>query len=126
MAEPNVDIVIDSNDPETLAEFWADALGYSKAGFFDPYFVLLPTVREHPPVMLQKVNEPKVAKTRVHFDLRVPDIETEATRLEAIGAKRIDIGQGDNPGWITMADPEGNEFCVCPGVPLPEVTEQPT
>jgi hypothetical protein len=121
MAEPNVDIVIDCADPETLADFWAEALGYNKVGFFDPYFVLLSPVREYPPVMLQKVSEPKIGKTRVHFDLRVADKEKEATRLEAIGAKRIDIGQGDDPGWITMADPEGNEFCVCPGVPLPEI-----
>jgi len=47
----------------------------------------------------------------------------EAQRLERLGARRIDIGQGPNPGWITMADPEGNEFCVCPGVPLPAVPD---
>ena len=120
MTEPNIDIVIDCADPEALAEFWADALHYTKVGMFEPYFVLMSPERAHPPVMLQKVSEAKVGKARIHFDLRVPDIETEAQRLEAIGAKRIDIGQGDNPGWITMADPEGNEFCVCPGVPLPK------
>jgi predicted enzyme related to lactoylglutathione lyase len=119
MAEPNIDVVIDCSDPETLAAFWAEALGYTKAGLFEQYFVLLPTVREFPPVILQRVPEPKTTKARIHIDLRVPDIETEAQRLEAMGASRIDIGQGDNPGWITMADPEGNEFCVCPGVPLP-------
>ncbi len=122
MTEPNVDIVIDCVDPETLADFWAEALGYTKAGFFDPYFVLLPTVREHPPVMLQRVPEPKNGKARIHFDLRVPDIEAEARRLEQLGARRFDIGQGPEPGWIAMADPEGNEFCVCPGVPLPPVS----
>jgi predicted enzyme related to lactoylglutathione lyase len=119
VTEPNIDIVIDCADPETLAEFWAEALGYTKAGFFDPYFVLLAPVREHPPLMLQRVSEPKIGKVRIHFDLRVDDIEREASRLEALGARRIDIGQGENPGWITMADPEENEFCVCPGVPLP-------
>jgi hypothetical protein len=119
--EPNVDIVIDCANPETLGDFWAEALHYTKAGLFEPYVVLLPAERSHPPVMLQRVPEPKTAKARIHFDLRVPDIESLAQRLEAIGAKRIDIGQGENPGWITMADPEGNEFCVCPGVPLPPV-----
>ena len=119
MAEPNIDVIIDCSDPEALGEFWAEALGYRRAGLFEQYFVLLPTVREFPPVILQRVPEPKTTKARIHIDLRVPDIETEAQRLEALGAHRIDIGQGDNPGWITMADPEGNEFCVCPGVPLP-------
>src|SRR4029077_2825218 len=58
-ALPNVDIVIDCADPETLAEFWAEALGYSKAGLFGSYFVLLASRREHPPVVLQRVPEPK-------------------------------------------------------------------
>jgi predicted enzyme related to lactoylglutathione lyase len=120
MAEPNVDIVIDCSDPDSLVDFWAAALGYTKAFAHEQYWVLLPPVREHPPVLLQRVPEPKTAKARIHFDLRVPDIEAEAQRLEALGARRIDIGQGENPGWITMADPEGNEFCVCPGIPLPE------
>ena len=117
MAEPNIDVVIDCSNPEALADFWAEALGYTKAGLFEQYYILLPTVHEYPPVILQRVPEPKTSKTRIHFDLRVPDIETEARRLEALGASRIDIGQGDNPGWITMADPEGNEFCVCPECP---------
>jgi len=118
--KPNVDIVIDCTDPETLSVFWAEALGYRRAGFFEPYYVLMPPVRSHPPVMLQRVPEPKITKARIHFDLRVDDIETEARRLEQLGARRIDIGQGDAPGWIAMADPEGNEFCVCPGIPLPD------
>jgi predicted enzyme related to lactoylglutathione lyase len=123
MADANVDIVIDCADPETLAEFWAEALGYDKIGQFDAYYVLLARVREYPPVILQRVPEPKIGKARIHFDLRVEDIETEAQRLEQLGARRIDIGQGTDPGWITMADPEGNEFCVCPGVPLPPAPE---
>jgi len=116
---PNIDIVIDSLDPERLAEFWAEALHYDKVGFFNPYFVLLARVPEHPPVALQRVAEAKSGKTRVHFDLRVDDVETEAKRLEALGARRIDIGAAPDAVWITMADPEGNEFCVCPGIPLP-------
>jgi hypothetical protein len=48
----------------------------------------------------------------------VDDVEAEVRRLEALGARRIDIGQGDDVAWVPMADPEGNEFCVCPGAPL--------
>ena len=122
MADANIDIVIDCADPETLAEFWAEALAYDKVGLFDCYYVLLARNRAHPPVILQRVPEPKTGKARIHFDLRVEDIETEAKRLEILGARRIDIGQGIDPGWIAMADPEGNEFCVCPGIPLPGAT----
>ena len=123
MTEPNIDIVIDCADPENLADFWAEALGYTKAGLFDQYFVLLRPSATFPPVILQRVPEPKTVKARIHFDIRVADIEAEAQRLERLGAQRIDIGQGPDPGWIAMADPEGNEFCVCPGIPLPPEPE---
>jgi catechol 2,3-dioxygenase-like lactoylglutathione lyase family enzyme len=115
---PNVDIVIDCADPKKLADFWAAALGYRAVGFGDPYFLLLPTQQAYPPVILQRVPEPKQGKARIHFDLRVDDVEAAVRRMEALGARRIDVGQGDAVAWVPMADPEGNEFCVCPGAPL--------
>jgi Glyoxalase-like domain len=116
--DPNLDIVIDCADPQSLAEFWAAALGYRAAGSRGPYALLLPTNRAYPPVILQQVPEPKQGKARIHFDLRVDDVDAEVHRLEALGARRIDVGQGDDVEWVPMADPEGNEFCVCPGAPL--------
>jgi predicted enzyme related to lactoylglutathione lyase len=56
----------------------------------------------------------KTAKNRLHFDIAPPadgDQQAEVERLVALGAKRIDIGQGD-VSWVVMADPDGNEFCV--------------
>ena len=116
--DPNVDIVIDCADPQTLAVFWADALGYRSAGSRGPYALLLPADRAYPPVILQQVPEPKQGKARIHFDLRVDDVEAEVRRLEALGARRIDVGQSDDVAWVPMADPEGNELCVCPCAPL--------
>lgn len=59
---------------------------------------------------------PKSEKNRLHFDL-VPaaggDLDSEVARLESLGARRIDIGQGD-VDWVVMADPDANEFCVLP------------
>ena len=57
---------------------------------------------------------PKIGKNRLHFDLVAPDPGSELTdveRLISLGATRTDIGQGD-VGWVVMADPDGNEFCV--------------
>ena len=73
--------------------------------------------RKRPKLLLQRVTEPKVAKNRMHLDIETPDIETEATRLEALGATRVQDDQIQEHGttWILMADPEGNEFCVCDG-----------
>ena len=45
-------------------------------------------------------------------DVDVPGAEVE--RLVSLGASRLDIGQGD-VGWVVMADPDGNEFCVLTG-----------
>jgi predicted enzyme related to lactoylglutathione lyase len=115
---PNLDVVIDCADPEALAEFWAPALGYRKVGFSEPYFLLLPPERSHPPLLLQRVPEGKAAKNRVHFDIRVDDVDGEAGRLEQLGARRVHEGRQGHTRWVTMADPESNEFCVCPGVPL--------
>jgi catechol 2,3-dioxygenase-like lactoylglutathione lyase family enzyme/predicted enzyme related to lactoylglutathione lyase len=57
---------------------------------------------------------PKIGKNRLHLDIAPPtdvDQEEEVNRLIALGARRIDIGQGDVT-WVVMADPDGNEFCV--------------
>ena len=57
---------------------------------------------------------PKHGKNRLHLDIAPPaggDQEAEVDRLIALGATRIDIGQGD-VSWVVMADPDGNEFCV--------------
>jgi hypothetical protein len=57
---------------------------------------------------------PKTGKNRLHFDLTPPvdsDQQAEVDRLIALGATRIDIGQGE-VSWVVMADPDGNEFCV--------------
>jgi hypothetical protein len=59
------------------------------------------------------VPEPKAVKNRVHPDLNPSgcDQATELERLLALGARRVDVGQGD-ASWIVLADPEGNEFCL--------------
>jgi hypothetical protein len=56
---------------------------------------------------------PKRAKNRLHLDVAPVDDnqQIEADRLISLGARRVDIGQGDVP-WIVMADPDDNEFCL--------------
>ena len=114
--KPNVDLVIDCEDPERLADFWAQALGYDKVGFLEPYFLLRPQELAYPPLLLQRVPEPKQVKNRMHLDIRTDDVEGLAARLEVLGAERLGDRTEHGTHWITMSDPEGNEFCVCPGV----------
>lgn len=113
--EPEIGLVLDCGDPAALAEFWAPALGYVNVGTFGPYVALLPNGRPGPKLMLQRVEEEKKVKNRMHLDVAVPDIESEAARLVALGATQVSEGPCSEHGstWLLMADPEGNEFCVC-------------
>ena len=57
------------------------------------------------------VPDDKVVKNRIHFDFTPDDQAAEVERVIALGARRVDIGQGEQ-SWVVLADPEGNEFCI--------------
>jgi hypothetical protein len=120
------DIVFDCERPASLAHWWASTLdGYRVApydsaelerlrdmGVFDPEddpsVVVEPALGAGPRYLFLRVPEPKRHKNRLHLDLRSDDLEGEVTRLVDRGAVelyRIDTN-------VTMADPEGNEFCI--------------
>lgn len=112
-------INIDSKDPAALAMFWAELLAgavtYSdETGAMLEVPIKLENGEKFPPLLFYKNAEVKSGKNRMHFDLRPHDQEAEVARIEALGGKRIEIGQSADPAttWVVMADPEGNEFCV--------------
>lgn len=108
---PSLVVVIDANDAVALAEFWSAALGYRRVDTVEQYEVLVPGEGAGgPPLLIQGVDDPKVAKNRMHLDLHVADAEATAQELEALGASRLGSGSIGEIRWITMADPEGNEF----------------
>lgn len=106
---------LDCRDGEKLSTFWTEALGYSCRGRFGQYWPLEPRASAGEPwFVLQQVNEPKSGKNRMHLDIHVADLDEEARRLEALGARRVSdtaIVMGES-SWFVMADPEGNEFCI--------------
>jgi len=117
-------IDVDADDPSTLATFWQEALGWRRTHDTDREVVLEPPAGSPqdgvaPDLLFLKVPEGKTGKNRLHLDLRPDDQEAELARLEALGATRVDVGQGER-GWVVLADPEGNEFCLLP--PLPPAT----
>ena len=116
MTTAKLGLVLDCSNPELLAEFWAPALGYVSLGSAGNYVVLVDEANAMPKLLLQRVTEPKATKNRMHFDIETPDVDREVTRLETLGARRVD-GPCSEHGtrWVVMADPEGNEFCVCDG-----------
>lgn len=108
-------VVLDCRDPERLAEFWTEAIGYRRVDSVEPYVVLVPTGGHGPDLVLQRVPEPKVGKNRMHLDIRTGELDATVERLTALGARRLLPQVVEEAGfrWVVMADPEGNELCVC-------------
>jgi len=118
-------VCVDTADPARLADFWEAALGWRRT-FADSDEVVLeppagsPEDGVSPDLLFLRVPDVKAGKNRLHLDLRPLDQAAEVARLEGLGARRVDIGQG-TVRWVVLADPDGNEFCVL--TPLP--TEEP-
>lgn len=117
-SKARVDLVLDCADREKLTGFWQEALDYRVHYAGGSHAVLVPKEGISPPLVLQQVLEPKVGKNRMHVDLVTDEIDAEVARLETLGARRLHDGVQaiGSTRWVTMADPEGNEFCVCTGV----------
>jgi predicted enzyme related to lactoylglutathione lyase len=112
-----IGLVLDCTDPTELARFWSEALGYTTIGSAGSYVMLVDPDRVQPKLLLQEVPEAKTVKNRMHLDIETPDVDSEASRLESLGARRLEAGVRSEHGtnWVIMADPENNEFCVCDG-----------
>jgi len=120
-------IVIDSRDPEALARWWGETLGWplvylSDEGdeaviappFADDLAGTVPREQQPQGLVFVPVPEDKTVKNRLHIDLApAPDesLQDAVDGLVARGAALADIGQQEVP-WVVLTDPEGNEFCV--------------
>ena len=112
-------IVIDAHDVERLAEFWCQVLGWSRSDDVEPdgaIEIIDPARTGSVKILIEPVPDQKVTKNRVHLDIRPLGVDQpeELDRLLALGARRVDVGQG-NQTWIVLSDPEGNEFCLLRG-----------
>ncbi|PJK18660.1 VOC family protein [Mycolicibacterium goodii] len=105
------ELCIDAHDPESLGEWWSQALGWPKHTDSDGDVVLTPPAGHGPVWLFLAVPDDKVVKNRLHVDFTPDDQRAEVDRLIGLGARRIDIGHGEQ-SWVVLADPEGNEFCV--------------
>jgi predicted enzyme related to lactoylglutathione lyase len=109
------EVVFDCADHGAVVDFWAAALGYSRREVNEQYVALVPEPGAragHPPLLFQKVPEPKAVKNRVHLDFRADVMADEVARLVGLGASVIAERALGSLTWTVMADPEGNEFCV--------------
>ena len=93
-------------DLDGAAEFWSRALGRKATpdADLDPNYRVLASGDEEPILLVQKVEH----ESRIHLDIEADDLEAEARRLEALGAKRIAFIKR----WIVMEAPTGQRFCI--------------
>ena len=104
-------VVVDAEEPVKLGYWWAEALGWSIVYDEDGEVEIRSRPDQLPGLLFIGVPEGKAVKNRLHLDFRPADQVAEVDRLIALGARRADVGQGDET-WVVLADPEGNEFCV--------------
>ncbi len=118
-------ICIDAVDPRPVADFWAAVLGWDVVEEDDDGISLASPSRGLPTLDVLAVPEAKHVKNRLHLDLRADgtSFDAEVVRLEGLGARRVDVGQGPDVTWVVFADPEGNEFCLLRRT-VQEVTEE--
>ena len=148
-----IQITFDAHDPRALSNFWREVLDYVHPGppgvdlppdadplaAWDDFLAKVGVPEDQrnsrsaiedpdgqgPRLFFQQVPEDKVAKNRVHLDVRsapglqgeerMAALEVECARLVALGAARVSRTEPDPPmeaGFIVMTDPEGNEFCL--------------
>jgi catechol 2,3-dioxygenase-like lactoylglutathione lyase family enzyme len=109
------EVLIDCANAERLATFWCEVLGW-KVVDREQGVVEIGDGAGGVTIVFLPVPEPKTIKNRVHLDVKAigGDQQAEVERIVALGARRIDIGQGE-VSWVVLADPEGNEFCVLQG-----------
>ena len=102
-------IIIDcqTDDLGVAEEFWTKALGYESIQSTHPDnagYVPLKTGPNDPHIELQQVKHP----SRVHIDIETDDVDAEVSRLEVLGAKRVEKVSS----WWIMEAPTGHRFCV--------------
>jgi predicted enzyme related to lactoylglutathione lyase len=109
-------ISYDCADPEPLARFYAAVTGWPLDPDNEPdESAVLPPAPGQPGLLFTRVPEGKVVKNRLHLDLQPTDRtrDEEVDRVIGLGATVLADRRGANrTGWIVLADPEGNEFCM--------------
>lgn len=107
-------VCVDAGDPRALAAWWSKVMGWPAEVDDDGDVVLKAPAGAGPDWLFLGVPEGKSVKNRIHFDFTPDDQEADVERVIGLGARRVDIGQGEQ-SWVVLADPEGNEFCILAG-----------
>lgn len=107
------ELIVDAADPDALGAFWSAVLGWARLGADGGVVEIGDPAGTPPTLVFVPVDDVKIVKNRVHIDVNPTgsDQAEELSRLRALGATEVDVGQGEQ-SWVVLADPEGNEFCL--------------
>jgi predicted enzyme related to lactoylglutathione lyase len=106
-------VTFDCADAAALAQFWSGVLDWPVATSPppSPHFAAIGR-GDGSGMMFMKVPEGKTGKNRVHVDLDSEDPTSAVARVVALGATKLYDRAEYGVSWTTLADPEGNEFCI--------------
>jgi catechol-2,3-dioxygenase len=102
-------VTMRTNSPREVARFWRELLGYRIAPNHSNSVKL---VGDDGPALLIQPSDSPIEQGAIHLDLRPDDQLACVDQALKLGATRADIGQAGDEGWVVMADPGGNLFCV--------------
>ncbi|OLT31292.1 VOC family protein [Rhodococcus sp. BGS-1C] len=108
-------ITFDSTDPGPLARWWAAQAGGTIEEENDGWYYVV--VFDSAPYRLafQKVEDPTPGKNRLHLDVTTEELDNDVAKLLEAGATEVAQHSMGDFRWVTMADPDGNVFCVAEG-----------
>jgi predicted enzyme related to lactoylglutathione lyase len=105
-------ITLDTHDALPLATWWAAQLDAEVAQTNEGWYVVLAGGGLPALMAFQQVEDPTPGKNKMHLDLTASDVDAEVDRLLAAGAGLVERRSMPGFSWVTMTDPQGNEFCV--------------
>jgi len=109
-----VEIGIDAMDIGAIRPFWKAIMGYAdEFELSDPEDALVDPLYQGPAIWFQQMDEPRPQRNRIHFDVVVPHDEAKRRIDAAIAAGGTLRYDAEAPAFWVLADPEGNEACVC-------------
>lgn len=116
MAVSIASITFDSTDPEPLARWWAERFGAEIIANMDGFFLLVAGGTLPTQLAFQKVEQPTPGKNKVHIDIHTDaDLDAEAALWVEAGATSLGKRNAGDFEWVTLTDPDGNEFCIAAG-----------
>lgn len=104
-------VTVDCTEPDELASFWAEALGYERRSLWERYAGVTDPQQRDPNLTFQGVPATP-SGNQAHLDLYSDEPETDVARLVGLGATRVQRFEEGDTWWWVLRDPAGNEFCV--------------